>query len=66
METHVPAAPPAKLVVEWPNNVRIEPGDFANVDWMTKRFSVLSSFAGRWHQEGSSQKGRSLGRIKHS
>ena len=33
----VPAAPPAKLVVEWPNNVRIEPGDFANVDWMTTR-----------------------------
>ena len=37
MEEFVPVAPSNKLVVEWPNNVTIEPGQYANVEWMTTR-----------------------------
>ena len=37
VKTLVPVAPSSKLVVEWPNNVKIEPGAFSNVEWMTTR-----------------------------
>merc|ERR1719499_382437 len=41
----VPEIPPSKLIVEWPNNVKIDPGSYANVEWMTSKPTL------RWKEE---------------